>query len=225
MNRLPESGLPAETALTALLGAVLADCARDPLSWLAQPAPGPALIRIGRGSGGAERADQFDELLLEAFDSASDMLLAWATRQVGSRTDAEDIVQTALMRVYAARPDITTADQLRAYLWTVAKNLVRDAWRRAATDRERFDSDGDERIALLADRAGLNMDDIVVLRQALIGALDTLPPREREAVVLRAYEGNTYAETARIMGVATGTAKGYVHDALQRVRAQLELIA
>ncbi|MFE3445678.1 RNA polymerase sigma factor [Nocardia sp. NPDC059180] len=225
MNSLPESALPAETALTALLGAVLADCARDPLSFLAGVGHGPAIIRIGRGSTPTERADQFDELLLEAFDSAGDMLLAWTTRQVGNPIDAEDIVQTAMMRVYAARPDVDTADQLRAYLWTVAKNLVRDAWRRAATDRERFDADGDERIALLADRAGLNMDDIVVLRQALIGALETLPPREREAVVLRAYEGNTYAETARIMGVATGTAKGYVHDALQRVRQQLDRIA
>ncbi|MFJ1459341.1 RNA polymerase sigma factor [Nocardia sp. N2S4-5] len=225
MNSLPESGLGAETALTDLLGAVLADCAKDPLSFLAGESRGPALIRIGRGSARAQQSDRFDDLLLEAFDSASDMLLAWATRQVGSRTDAEDIVQTALMRVYAARPDVATADRLRAYLWTVTKNLVRDAWRRAATDRERFDSDGDQRIALLADRAGVNMDDIVVLRQALLGALDTLPPREREAVVLRAYEGNTYAETARIMGVATGTAKGYVHDALQRVREQLDLIA
>ncbi|BCK59103.1 RNA polymerase sigma factor [Nocardia wallacei] len=225
MNSLPETGLNAETTLTALLGAVLAECARDPLSFLAGESRGSALIRIGRGSTRAREPDRFDDLLLEAFDSVSDVLLAWTTRQIGSRTDAEDIVQTALMRVYAARPDVDTADRLRGYLWTVTKNLVRDAWRRAATDRERFDSDGDERIALLADRAGLHVDDIVVLRQALIGALDTLPPREREAVVLRAYEGNTYAETARIMGVATGTAKGYVHDALQRVRERLDLIA
>lgn len=171
MNSLPETGLNAETTLTALLGAVLAECARDPLSFLAGESRGSALIRIGRGSTRAREPDRFDDLLLEAFDSVSDVLLAWTTRQIGSRTDAEDIVQTALMRVYAARPDVDTADRLRGYLWTVTKNLVRDAWRRAATDRERFDSDGDERIALLADRAGLHVDDIVVLRQALIGAL------------------------------------------------------
>ncbi|MFQ6225795.1 RNA polymerase sigma factor [Nocardia sp. NPDC002869] len=161
-------------------------------------------------------------MLLEAFDSGGGLLLGWVGRQLGNRLDAEDIVQTALMRVYATKPDVTTVAQLRAYLWTVTRNLVRDAWRRAAHDRERIDTDGDERLALLVDCAGLNFEDMVVLRHTLAQALDTLPPREREAVVLRAYVGNTYAETARIMGVSTGTAKSYVHDALRRVRDGLD---
>jgi RNA polymerase sigma-70 factor (ECF subfamily) len=59
---------------------------------------------------------------------------------------------------------------------------------------------------------------VVALQQLLIAALHTLPQREREAVILRAYEGNTYAETAKIMGLADGTVKAYVHAALAKVR-------
>ncbi|NKY88156.1 sigma-70 family RNA polymerase sigma factor [Nocardia veterana] len=210
--------------MTKLLGVILADCARDPLSLLAVQSGGSALIRIGRGANAPARPD-FGELLLEAVNGAGDALLAWATRQVGNRADAEDIVQTALMRVYAASPDIDDAEELRAYLWTTAKNLVRDAWRRSSNDHSEIRADSDERMFQLADRAGLPLDDIVALRHTLIAALNALPAREREAVVLRAYEGNTYAETARIMGVTTGTAKGYVHDGLRRVRAQLDAAA
>ncbi|MEU4837914.1 RNA polymerase sigma factor [Nocardia testacea] len=211
-----------EIVLTALVGALLADCSADPLLLLIRVTRGPAVQRIGGGGGSGREDEHFDELLLEAFVSTEELLRGWVDRKVGNRLDAEDLIQTALMRVYAAKPEVTSAEQLRAYLWTVTKNLVRDAWRRAATDRERLESAGAERVVRLADRAGLHFDDVVVLRQALIAALDTLPPREREAVVLRAYEGNTYAETARIMGVSTGTAKSYVHNALRRVRERLE---
>lgn len=182
-----------------------------------------AVNRIGCGDAGRPAVEQFDELLLEAFDSSSDLLFGWVCRKIDNRLDAEDIVQTALMRVYATKPDVTTVVQFRAYLWTVTKNLVRDAWRRTAQDRERVDADGEERLVLLADRSGLHFEDIIVLRHTLAGVLGALPRREREALLLRAYEGHTYAETARIMGVSTGTAKSYVHDALRRVRDRLDL--
>ncbi|WP_280265970.1 RNA polymerase sigma factor [Nocardia wallacei] len=163
----------------------------------------------------------FDELLVAVVGSTHDTLLASVARQVGSRIDAEDIVQTALLRVYRTKPDITEEDKLRAYLWAAAANLVRDAWRRSADTRRQHETYGGVQVASLADRAEPNIDDLIALRHTVLAALCTLPPREREAVVLRAFEGNTYAETAEIMGVTTGTVKGYVHNALARVRALL----
>lgn len=178
----------------------------------------PIPVQVNRG---ADDIPSFDELLVQVVESTHDLLLASVTRQVGSRIDAEDIVQTALMRVYAAKPDITDIDRLRAYLWAAAGNLVRDSWRRSADTRRQHEPYGAERLASLADRAGLNIDDMIALRHTLLAALGTLPPREREAVVLRTFDDNTYAETARIMGVSVGTVKGYVHDALARVRERL----
>lgn len=219
---MPTDGVaPHEAAFEALLGAVLQECARDPLRLLDSPDFGTALLRIARDEHAAP--DPFDEILLAAFESVREMLIGWTTKQVGDRGDAEDIVQTALMRIYARRPELAGANEMRAYLWAVTKNLVRDHWRRTADDRDRLDPDGDNRIALLADRAGLPFDDVITLRHTLISALDRLPQREREAVVLRTYEGNTYAETAAIMGLASGTVKAYVHAALQKVRTGLEV--
>jgi RNA polymerase sigma-70 factor (ECF subfamily) len=129
-----------DIALTALLGAVLRECAREPLTLLTDVGDA-SLIRIGRAD---QRAPEpFDELLLDAYESASEMLLAYATREMRNRTDAEDIVQTAFMRVFARRPEgITDAEALRKYLWRTAKNLIADARTRAARDRERLDPDG-----------------------------------------------------------------------------------
>ncbi len=208
-----------DVSLAALLRVVLHECAQSPLTLLTA-GPGPALVRVGRG--GEQPEHDFAELLVEAYESASEMLLARITRQVRSRTDADDIVQTAFMRVYARRPDhITEVEGLRKYLWTTAENLVKDAAVRAAKDRERLDADGHERLSVLADHAGLPFDDTIALRDMLIRLLDALPPRERQAVIVYTYEGNTYKETARAMGVAEGTVKGYVHDGLMRIRKQL----
>lgn len=220
MTTRPRWSASAGAVSNALLGVLAVGCAEDPTVLLTGHRRGAAVRHIGRCRG--PEGGHFDELLLEVFDSARDTLLGWVGRQVGDHLDAEDILQTALTRVYAAKPQVTTVEQMRAYLWAVAKNLVKDARRRAAVDRLRFDAEGDERVAVLTDRAGLHFAEMVVLRESLIVALDTLPRREREAVVLRAYEGRTYVETARIMGVSTGTVKGYVHDALRRVREKLE---
>lgn len=215
-----DSAQARDLSFAALLRVVLHECAQAPLTLLTADTE-PAVIRIARG--GEQREQAFAEMLVEAYESASEMLLARITKLRRSRADADDIVQTAFMRVYARWPDhITDVEGLRKYLWTTAENLVKDAMVRAAKDRERLDSDGHERLSVLADQAGLPFDDMIALRDMLIRLLDTLPPRERQAVIIYTYEGNTYKETARVMGVAEGTVKGYVHDGLLRVRKHLE---
>ncbi|WP_433757359.1 RNA polymerase sigma factor [Nocardia sp. CA-135398] len=209
-----------DISFAALLRVVLHECAQAPLTLLTADTE-PAVIRIARG--GEQREQAFTEMLVEAYESASEMLLARITKLTRNGADADDIVQTAFMRVYARWPDhITDVEGLRKYLWTTAENLVKDAMVRAAKDRERLDSDGHERLSVLADDAGLPFDDMIALRDMLIRLLDALPPRERQAVIIYTYEGNTYKETAQVMGVAEGTVKGYVHDGLLRVRKYLE---
>ncbi|MFF7944279.1 RNA polymerase sigma factor [Nocardia gamkensis] len=209
-----------DVSFAALLRVVLHECAQAPLTLLTADTE-PAVIRIARG--GEQREQEFAEMLVEAYESASEMLLARITKSTRSRADADDIVQTAFMRVYARWPDhITDVEGLRKYLWTTAENLAKDAMARTAKDRARLDSDGHERLSTLANQAGLPFDDMIALQDMLIRLLDALPPRERQAVIIYTYEGNTYKETARVMGVAEGTVKGYVHDGLLRVRKRLE---
>ncbi|WP_194818144.1 RNA polymerase sigma factor [Nocardia sp. XZ_19_385] len=204
-----------EAAIEALLAEVLRECALEPLLLLDAARSGSTLVRIARN--GAAGPDPFDEILIDAYESTRAPMIGWATAEV---TDPEDIVRTAFMRVYARRPDITEAEDMREYLWRTTENLIRDTPRHKTADR--LDPAGDERIALLAERTGLSFEDTITLRHMLIAALETLPQREREAVVLRGYEGSTYAEIGLIMGLAPDTVESHIHDALAEVSARLQ---
>jgi RNA polymerase sigma factor (sigma-70 family) len=52
-------------------------------------------------------------------------------------------------------------------------------------------------------------------------ALRSLPPRQRECIVLRFYEGLTEAQTAEALGVAVGTVKSQTHKALRSLERVL----
>ncbi|MBF6137641.1 sigma-70 family RNA polymerase sigma factor [Nocardia otitidiscaviarum] len=209
-----------DAELAELLGELLRECAHEPLLLISSPDAGSALVRIARD--GAPAPSRFDELLVEVYETERLRLIGWTVTQVPNRSDAEDIVQTALVRTYAARPDVRDTAAMRGYLWRVTGNLIKDGWKRTAADRAHLDPDGQDRIVTLADRAGIAFDEQISLRHALITALEQLPPREREAVVLHTYAGNTYVQTAAMMGLAAGTVKAYVAGALAKVRAQLQ---
>jgi RNA polymerase sigma factor (sigma-70 family) len=55
-------------------------------------------------------------------------------------------------------------------------------------------------------------------RQALLGALDRLPPRQRAVVVLRYFADQTEAQTAEAMGCSVGAVKAHASKALARLR-------
>ncbi|ALG08336.1 RNA polymerase sigma factor [Kibdelosporangium phytohabitans] len=212
----------AEHALASLLGLVLREIASGP-RLLDGLVPGGTRSRIGRVStGGQARGVPFESLLVDVFDEIRDALIGYTVKELRSHDEAEDVVQTAFMRIYARKPDINEPQRLQAYAWRVVKNLVNDEVRRTVTDRHHLDSGSPEHVGLLCEQAGLRVDDLVSLRDVLLSALESLSPREREAVVLRGYGDYSLAEVAKIMGVALGTAKSYAHHGFARLRAHLE---
>jgi RNA polymerase sigma factor (sigma-70 family) len=131
--------------------------------------------------------------------------------------DPEDVAQEAFCRLYD-RPG--AVEQPRAYLDRVVVNLVRDRARR----RHRRDA------AILLMRPGLTPasepSDGAMLRladrRAVVGALERLSPRFREAVVLRYWAELPYAEVASAMNVRVGTAKSAVSRGLAQMHRMLE---
>lgn len=221
MNVIDIAGETADVALVDLLSVVLRECARRPrlLAGLGAP-PRTGLVRVAAAPRAA--AVPFTTLLVDVFDEQQDALTGFAVQKLGSRTEAEDVVQSAFMRVFARKPDIARPDKLRAYLWTVVRNLTNDTLRHIITDRANTDRAGEAKLGLLCERAGLPLDDVIALRELLVKALDTLSPREREAVVLRGYGGYPLGDVAEIMGIAPGTVKSYLHHGFARIREALE---
>ena len=120
---------------------------------------------------------------------------------------AEDLVQTALGKTYAAWPRIHDLEAAPAY---ARRTLVTTShsWFRKRSWRERATGDLPE--------AAYSTDPST--RPAVVDALRALPPRQREVVVLRYYDDLPVAEVAALLGCSEGTVKSQTHAALRRLR-------
>src|SRR5512139_72873 len=146
----------------------------------------------------------------------SPALFRTAYVMVGDHGLAQDLVQEALTKTYVAWPRLREVDKAEAYTRKAITTTYISWWRRKAWSAERPRDDvpdgGD-----LTSRAGAD----VVDRAWLWGELQSLPPRQRAAIVLRYYEDLTEAQTAEAMGCAVGTVKSQVAQGLKRLRAQI----
>ena len=140
-------------------------------------------------------------------------LLRTAYLLTGHAEDAEDLVQTTLIRVVPKWGKIQ--DNPEPY---VRKVLAREATNRWRTRRWRETS-----VEHLPDReaAEPSLTWNITVRDALL----RLPPRQRAVIVLRFYDDLTEPETAATLGIAIGTVKSQTSDALARLRTLIPDLA
>ena len=127
-------------------------------------------------------------------------VLAYGTRILGDRAEAEDVAQEALLRLWRVAPAWRQGEaQVTTWLYRVVTNLATDRLR--ARTRRRADPlhDSPEPID---DQPGVEAGMIDADRMAALNsALQDLPERQRQAVVLRHIEGLTNPEIAGIMDI------------------------
>jgi RNA polymerase sigma factor (sigma-70 family) len=135
--------------------------------------------------------------------------------------DPENIAQEAFCRLYARRDDLETAvAEAGPYLNRTVVNLVRDRHRRETSHRRfrRLSVRDHERFAPSAEELGVRSDE----GRRVLAALDAIPRRRREAIVLRYWLDLPYAAIADAMGVSVGSAKSAVSRGLDDLHAHLE---
>ena len=128
----------------------------------------------------------------------------------------DDVMQEAVLGALERAPDLADADRLLAYLIGTADNQLRNRLR-ARGVRERYLR---ERRRELAQRLPADPDAAVELA-IVLEAIDRLPARAREALLLTAVSGLSPAELAAVQGGTAGAAKVRVHRARRRLRADL----
>ena len=127
-------------------------------------------------------------------------VLSYATRLLADRAEAEDVTQETMLRLWRVAPDWRTGEaKVLTWAYRVVTNLSTDL-RRARSRRPAVGLDGAPEVADggRGAVAGLIEADRMAALQA---ALDQLPERQRQAVVLRHIEGMTNPEIAEILGV------------------------
>jgi RNA polymerase sigma-70 factor (sigma-E family) len=133
---------------------------------------------------------------------------------VGEVPLAQDLVQEALAKTYAAWPRLRDKGSAEAYTRKAITTTAISWFRRKGWSHEHSTAEP-------PDRGTPGHDDRVAQSTHLWACLQALPVRQRAAIVLRYYEDLTEAQTAETMGCAVGTVKSQVAAGLAKLRQQL----
>lgn len=157
-----------------------------------------------------------DELLATLYREHGDALTRYVQHLTRDGHTVDDVVQETMVRAWQ-RPAVLerAPDSARAWLFTVARNLVVDDARSARSRREHGTEQPVDRVE--SDRTDAVLDRIVVA-----DALASLGPDHRRVVVDAYWLGHTVPEIARRHDVPEGTVKSRLHYGLRALRLALQ---
>ena len=138
----------------------------------------------------------------------------YARAVLGSHVDAEDVTQQTFLNAYRAIAQGTKPRKAENWLFTIAHNEVRRHLRDTRAQRLEVELDGD-----VADQAPERSEPSVA---DVLRALQHLTPNQRSALVMREFEGRSYAEIAEIMDVSQGALETLVFRARRSLADALE---
>lgn len=129
------------------------------------------------------------------------------------RDQADDCLQETLLAALRAYPELRLADNLRAWLYTIARRKAIDTLRRdgrVIVDRK------------LVEAALHTIDGHEPVDHGLWGAVQELPPKQRAAVVHRFVADRPYREIATLMATSEESARRSVHEGLKKLRTRID---
>jgi RNA polymerase sigma-70 factor (ECF subfamily) len=161
------------------------------------------------GLGGGKQA--FERAVLEHIPAA----LTLAIRLTGNTHAAEDLVQEALLRAARSWREFRGQSSCRTWLFRIVINVFRDQLdRRPATELP----------AELADERGVDAHVHLAtgeLAEKIAQLVSSLPPRQREVLVLSAYEKLEPTAIAELLFISEANVYSTLHVARARLKAQL----
>lgn len=168
------------------------------------------------GGGSVLEVASADELLTTLYTTRYRELVRLAAFLTGDRDNAEEVVQDAYVKVHSSWRRLRELDKAEAYLRTAVVNAARSRLRRRQV-AQRYRP---EPMTDAASAESFAMEH--ARRDAVLDALQALPRRQREAVVLRYYGDLSEAQTAEAMGCSVGSVKSHTSRAMTALRPLLE---
>ncbi len=145
---------------------------------------------------------------------------------VGSHDDALDLSQEAFSRAFRARMSLDPNRSFYTWLYTILRrlcfNFLRD---RKAQSQKLAEAAGwlaEEARARVAAQSPVRAAELAELRSRVAGAIEQLPDRQREVLVLKEFEGLRYREIAELLGIPIGTVMSRLYAARRQLAGRLE---
>ncbi len=137
-------------------------------------------------------------------------------RLLPNREDAEEACQDTLLAVARGLPRFEGRSAFRTWMYRLATNRARSAYRRSRTHAP---TDSDDVLADVADTRRTSV--VATTRLDLLDALAQLRPELAEALALADVVGLSYGEIAALHHVPEGTVKSRIHQARRELRKRL----
>lgn len=167
-----------------------------------------------------EAVERDGEALRGLFEAHYEELCRFAYRYVGVAEEARDIVQDVFLRLWQKRATLELHRGLRTYLYTLVRNLSLDRLRHRRVER-RYSAPRvvDEGPAWSPDPEQEYLSDEVTA--AISRAIEALPPRQREIIVLRWRDGASYERISHLLGISQKTVGNHITRAMDHLRYSL----
>ena len=170
----------------------------------------------------AGRREAFDDLVARHRDRVFSFAL-WYAR--ADRDGAEDIAADIWIEVFRSAAAFRAESSFRTWLYSVSRNVCLGWIKRRGAASARLlplETEDDETLEL-PDGEPPVLDALERLERERIvrAAVESLPPHHRVVLLLREWEGLTYAEIAAALDLPLGTVRSRLHNALARLTLRL----
>jgi RNA polymerase sigma-70 factor, ECF subfamily len=158
----------------------------------------------------------------------ADQVYRVARRLVGTREEAEDLVQETYARAFRSWRSFTPGTNMRAWLFRILTNLNLDRGRKIqrSPDLQPLEESDYYLANKLASAAGeevLEQEQVVerLSQDSVVSALSDIPPQFRDVVVLVDIGDFTYADAAQILDIPIGTVMSRLHRGRRALKQHL----
>jgi len=168
--------------------------------------------------------DSSFELLLQRYRTP---VINFLFRIVRDSATAEDLAQEVFIRVYRARESYAPSAKFTTWLFRIASNLALNRLRDSRHQQMEVSLDapaGEEDSAMELPARELRVDQMMVERdrvKLIRCAIDSLPEKQRVAVLLHKYEEMDYVEIAKVLDCTEAALKSLLFRAYETLRVQL----
>ena len=153
----------------------------------------------------------FDALV----DEHSREIFAYLWRILRNPQDAEDALQETFFRAFRGFPRLENDANLRAWLYKIATNVAYTQLKK----RSRRDSHTTNLTEFTPITTSDNLEQRDLL-EAVLQAVETLPPKQQAALMLRNYQGFCYEEIGSALDCSPEAARANVYQAVKKLRGQ-----
>ena len=161
-------------------------------------------------------AVEFNQMLLTNADS----LKPFAITLTRDTETAKDLLQETLYRALANREKYLAGTNIKAWLYTIMRNIFINNYRRTARQQTIFDNTANDYLINSRQVATANDAEINLSRKDIENAIHALPGLFRDPFMLY-FEGYKYHEVAEILKEPLGTIKSRIHFARKLLKQQI----